>query len=113
MDAIIKFNPLDIEVIKTIVDKFLVELQAQLDEKKVQIEVTESARDWIATNGYDKNMGARPMQRLIQESIKKTLADEILFGKLSSHGGTAIVDVEEGKIKINIEKNTEKKGVVS
>ena len=66
LDAIIPFNPLSIEVIKTVVDKFLVELQAQLDEKKVQLEVSEKARDWIADKGYDKTMGARPMQRLIQ-----------------------------------------------
>jgi ATP-dependent Clp protease ATP-binding subunit ClpA len=87
LDAMISFNPLSIEVIKTVVDKFLVELQAQLDEKKVQLEVSEKARDWIADKGYDKTMGARPMQRLIQENIKKPLAEEILFGQFSSKGG--------------------------
>ena len=79
LDAIIQFNPLPTEVIKTVVDKFLVELQAQLDEKKVQIEVSEKARDWLVENGYDKNIGARPMQRLIQEAIKTQLAEEILY----------------------------------
>ncbi|MFM1569270.1 MAG: ATP-dependent Clp protease ATP-binding subunit ClpA, partial [SAR86 cluster bacterium] len=95
LDAIIPFNPLSIEVIKTVVDKFLVELQAQLDEKKVQLEVSEKARDWIADKGYDKTMGARPMQRLIQENIKKPLAEELLFGQFSSKGGVVYVDQKE------------------
>ena len=73
------------------VDKFLVELQVQLDVQKVQLEVSEDARDWLLEKGYDKNMGARPMQRLIQDTIKTVLAEEILFGKLSKAGGVASV----------------------
>ena len=110
LDAIIQFNPLHTEVIRTVVDKFLVELQAQLDEKKIQIEVSEEARDWLVENGYDKNMGARPMQRLIQEAIKKPLAQEILFGKLSKKGGIVYVDLSKNKLFIDCKqfKNKEK-----
>ena len=109
LDSIISFNPLDIKVIKTIVDKFLVELQAQLDEKKVQLEVSDEAREWIARKGYDKTMGARPMQRLIQDSIKTVLAEEILFGKLSKSGGIAYVSLEKGKIEVKFKENTKKR----
>ena len=104
LDAMIPFNPLSIEVIKTVVDKFLVELQAQLDEKKVQLEVSEKARDWIADKGYDKTMGARPMQRLIQENIKKPLAEEILFGQFSSKGGVVYVDQEEDGLSLKFKE---------
>ena len=86
LDAIIEFNSLDRKTILNVVDKFLVELQAQLDDKKVTMDVDEDARQWLATNGYDKIMGARQMSRLIQEKIKKPLAEELLFGKLE-HGG--------------------------
>ena len=95
LDAIVQFGSLPIEVIKTVVDKFLVEIQVQLDEKNVQLDVTEEAREWLAANGYDEKMGARPMQRLIQERIKKELAEDILFGKLSRNGGPVLVDVED------------------
>ncbi len=109
LDSIIQFNPLPTEVIKTVVDKFLVELQVQLDIQKVQLEVSDEAREWLLENGYDKNMGARPMQRLIQDTIKTVLAEEILFGKLSKAGGTAFVTLEEGKIKVNLTENSKKK----
>ena len=113
LDAIINFNPLDIDVIKTVVDKFLVELQAQLDEKKVQLEVSEQARDWIADKGYDKTMGARPMQRLIQEKIKKPLAEEILFGQFSSTGGVVYVDQEEDGLSLKFKESIKDKDKVS
>ena len=113
LDAIIPFNPLDIDVIKTVVDKFLVELQAQLDEKKVQLEVSEQARDWIADKGYDKTMGARPMQRLIQEKIKKPLAEEILFGQFSSTGGVVYVDQEEDGLSLKFKESIKDKDKVS
>jgi len=113
LDAIIPFNPLDIDVIKTVVDKFLVELQAQLDEKKVQLEVSEQARDWIADKGYDKTMGARPMQRLIQEKIKKPLAEEILFGQFSSRGGVVYVDQEEDGLSLKFIESIKDKDKVS
>ena len=113
LDAIIPFNPLSIEVIKTVVDKFLVELQAQLDEKKVQLEVSEKARDWIADKGYDRTMGARPMQRLIQENIKKPLAEELLFGQFSSKGGVVYVDQEEDGLSLKFKESIKDKDKVS
>ena len=88
------------EVIHTVLDKFLTELQAQLDEKKVTLEVEKDAREWLAENGYDSKLGARPMQRLIQDKIKKNLAESILFGDLSSSGGVVTVKLEDGDIKV-------------
>ena len=99
LDAIMQFNALPIEVIKTVVDKFLVELQTQLDGKKVQLEVDDAARDWIAREGYDEKMGARPMQRLIQEKIKRQLADDILFGELE-RGGLVRVTVQDDDLVV-------------
>ena len=104
LDAIIPFASLSKDVIKTVVDKFLVEIQVQLDDKKVQLEVTDEARVWLADNGYDEKMGARPMQRLIQNRIKKDLAEDILFGKLSSGGGVVHVTVEDGDLSLVIEE---------
>ncbi len=104
LDAIIPFASLSKEVIKTVVDKFLVEIQVQLDDKKVQLEVSDEARAWLAENGYDEKMGARPMQRLIQNRIKKDLAEDILFGKLSSGGGVVHVTVEDGDLSLDIEE---------
>ena len=109
LDGIIQFNPLPTEVIKTVVDKFLVELQVQLDTQKVQLDVSEEVREWLLENGYDKNMGARPMQRLIQDSIKTVLAEEILFGKLSKAGGIAYVELKNGKISIEFKDNSKQK----
>ena len=109
LDGIIQFNPLPEEVIRTVVDKFLVELQVQLDHQKVQMEVSEEVRSWLIENGYDKNMGARPMERLIQNSIKKMLAEEILFGKLSKVGGTAYVELKDGEISIEFKENIKNK----
>ena len=99
LDAIMQFNALPLEVIKTVVDKFLVELQAQLDGKKVQLDVDDAARDWIAREGYDEKMGARPMQRLIQEKIKRQLADDILFGELE-RGGVVRVTVQDDDLAV-------------
>jgi len=94
LDATIQFKALDTEVIHNVVDKFLVELQAQLDDKRVVIEVDKKARAWLAEKGYDQSMGARPMARLIQEKIKKPMAEAILFGELSENGGTVHVTAE-------------------
>ena len=105
LDAIIQFDSLSKDVIKTVVDKFLVEIQVQLDEKKVQLDVTEEAREWLAENGYDEKMGARPMQRLIQSRIKKELAEDILFGKLSRGGGIVLVTVSENELVLEIEES--------
>jgi ATP-dependent Clp protease ATP-binding subunit ClpA len=106
LDGIIQFNGLPMEVIKSVVDKFLTELQAQLDRKKVELEVDDAAREWIAREGYDEKMGARPMQRLIDEKIKSRLAEDILFGELADSGGTVYVSVEDGDIAIEIESRT-------
>ncbi|TMP80811.1 ATP-dependent Clp protease ATP-binding subunit ClpA [Pseudoalteromonas phenolica] len=97
LDNIIWFNHLDKEVILQVVDKFLVELQAQLDRKSVNLELTAAAREWLAELGYDKAMGARPMSRVIQEQLKKPLANEILFGKLAE-GGTVKVGLKSNKL---------------
>ncbi len=103
LDAIIQFNPLDSSVIHTVVDKFLCQLQQQLDEKRVQLEVDEEAKEWLAQHGYDEKMGARPMARLIQEKIKKPLAEEVLFGSLAG-GGVARVSVsDDGELVIESE----------
>lgn len=105
LDSIVQFGELSIDVIKTVVDKFLVQLQSQLDDKKVFIEIDDDARLWLAENGYDSKMGARPMDRLIQEKIKKPLAEEVLFGSLAHKGGTAFVSVEDGELVVSTEVN--------
>ena len=101
LDAIIQFSALDKRTIVNVVDKFLIELEAQLDDKKVTIEVTEAARAWLAEHGYDKIMGARPMARLIQDKVKRPLAEELLFGRLG-HGGHVIIELEGDDIKATI-----------
>lgn len=90
LDNIIWFNHLDLKVISQVVDKFIVQLQVQLDKKQVSLEVDRKARDWLAEHGYDKAMGARPMGRLIQEKLKKPLANEILFGGLQDGGSVRV-----------------------
>lgn len=102
LDAIIQFKGLDTKTILSVVNKFIDDLEAQLELRHVILEVDDEARSWLANNGYDKNMGARPMARLIQEQIKKPLAEELLFGKLSN-GGHVKVTTEKGKIKFLIE----------
>lgn len=95
LDSIISFAPLSQEVVSKVVDKFIMELEAQLDDRNVMIELTDAARAWLAEKGYDKLYGARPLSRVIQEHIKKALAEELLFGKLSK-GGVVMVDIEDG-----------------
>ncbi|MGB2172597.1 MAG: ATP-dependent Clp protease ATP-binding subunit ClpA [Porticoccaceae bacterium] len=103
LDTIVQFGSLPLNIIATVVDKFLVKLQNQLDEKKVFLKVDDKAREWLAINGYDAKMGARPMDRLIQNKIKKPLADEILFGALSQRGGTVSVTLKNDALDISIE----------
>ena len=98
LDETIQFNYLNKEVILSIVDKFLTKLQAQLDKRNVEIVVSNKVIDWIAKNGYDKEMGARPMERFISQNIKKPLVDKLLFGNLKS-GGLIKLDIEKGKLK--------------
>jgi ATP-dependent Clp protease ATP-binding subunit ClpA len=94
IDAIISFRALDEEIILRVVDKFLMQLEEQLHEKKVEAIFTESLRKFLAKKGFDPLMGARPMSRLIQDMIRKALADELLFGRLVN-GGKVTVDMDE------------------
>ena len=101
LDAIVQFDPLPEEVVLTVVDKFLVELQGQLDDKHVTLDIDDDARRWLVEKGYDKNMGARPMARVIQEHIKKPLAEKVLFGDLSSRGGVVTITVnDKGELEL-------------
>ena len=100
LDAWVPFKPLDLDVIKLIVDKFVKELNGQLAEKRVLVKLTEDAREWLAKNGFDARYGARPMSRLIHDRVKQPLASEILFGKLTD-GGSVQVDVDGEKLVLN------------
>jgi ATP-dependent Clp protease ATP-binding subunit ClpA len=102
LDAIIQFKPLSPDTIGHVVDKFITELQAQLEDKHVEIDLDDAARAWLAKNGYDPAMGARPMARIIREKIKKALADEILFGQLA-HGGHVSVSEKDGELAFSFE----------
>ena len=101
LDATIKFNPLPKSVILQVVDKFILQLEAQLLDRNVSVELSRKAAEWLAEKGYDSKMGARPLSRLIQEEIKKPLADDLLFGKLSK-GGMVKVLIKENKIDLKI-----------
>ena len=102
LDAVVQFNALDFEHILRVVDKFLIELEAQLQEKHVALHVDAEARRWLAEHGFDPQMGARPMARVIQENVKRLLADELLFGKLAE-GGKVALSVEDGKLAVATE----------
>jgi ATP-dependent Clp protease ATP-binding subunit ClpA len=97
LDAIVAFASLPAEVVQRVVDKFVLQLEAQLADRNVTIELSEEARSWLAEKGYDPRMGARPLARLIQETIKKPLAEEVLFGKLVSGGAVRVILEGEGK----------------
>ncbi|WP_410499030.1 ATP-dependent Clp protease ATP-binding subunit ClpA [Chitinibacter sp. S2-10] len=107
IDAIIPFAPLTHEIILQVVDKFLMQLEAQLHDKKVEAHFTDALKDYLAKHGFDPQMGARPMARLIQDTIRKALADELLFGRLVS-GGEVVIDIDDaGKVLLEIpEKET-------
>src|SRR3970040_1432041 len=96
LDAIISFNALDRDVILRVVDKFLMQLEQQLEEKKVGPSFTDALRQFLGTKGFDPQMGARPMARLIQDTIRSALADELLFGRLA-HGGKVTVDIGDNE----------------
>jgi ATP-dependent Clp protease ATP-binding subunit ClpA len=103
LDAIVSFNALDEEIILRVVDKFLLQLESQLAEKKVEVTFTDGLRKFLGKKGFDPLMGARPMQRLIQDTIRRALADELLFGQLVD-GGRLTVDVDEkGEVKLDID----------
>jgi ATP-dependent Clp protease ATP-binding subunit ClpA len=93
LDAMISFAPLDTVIILQVVDKFLMQLEAQLQDKKVEAQFSPALRDWLAREGFDAAMGARPMARLIQNTIRRALADELLFGRLV-HGGKVMIDLD-------------------
>ncbi len=110
LDAIVQFDNLSKEVMIHVVNKFIVELETQLLDKKVDLHVDDKAREWLAEQGYDKTMGARPMTRLIKEKIKKELAEALLFGDLAD-GGSVYISESKGKLSFNLvakQKNTEK-----
>jgi len=102
LDAIVPFANLSTDVISRVVEKFVLELELQLEDRRVHFDLTPAARAWLADKGYDRKMGARPLKRVIQEHIKKPLADELLFGKLVN-GGEVRVRVKDGKLAFDIE----------
>jgi ATP-dependent Clp protease ATP-binding subunit ClpA len=107
LDAIISFAALDRQIILRVVDKFLMQLEDQLHEKKVDVSFTQALKDFLAKKGFDPAMGARPMARLIQDTIRSALADELLFGRLAN-GGRVTVDLDEND-KVRLEFVEEKK----
>ncbi|MFP3874452.1 MAG: ATP-dependent Clp protease ATP-binding subunit ClpA, partial [Thiohalophilus sp.] len=106
LDAVIQFKQLSPDIISQVVDKFMFEFEAQLEEKGVSLEVDAEARTWLAMRGYDPTMGARPMARLIQENIKKPLAEELLFGKLAN-GGHIRISVDNDELSFEMESKDE------
>src|SRR6476646_1405034 len=107
LDAVVQFQPLGMDHILRVVDKFIIELEAQLHEKNVTLSATQVAREWLAQHGFDPLMGARPMARVLQDKIKRTLADELLFGKLVA-GGRVSIDVKDGELVVAAEPEPEK-----
>ena len=113
LDASIHFNGLPPEVVRNVVQKFIIQLEGQLAERNVQIEITDKAADWLATRGYDESFGARPLSRLIQEHVKKPMADELLFGKLKD-GGIVRIDIEPNDTeKLKFSYQPESRGLLS
>jgi ATP-dependent Clp protease ATP-binding subunit ClpA len=101
LDATIQFKSLDANVILNVVDKFLIELESQLEARKVSMTITDKARRWLAEKGYDPKMGARPMARVIQDEIKQVLANELLFGDLTN-GGRVKIDIKNGSLHCQV-----------
>ncbi len=108
LDAIVPFTNLQPETVEKVVDKFVIQLEAQLADKNVTIELSDEARKYLAKIGYDPSMGARPLGRVIQEKVKRPLAEEILFGKLAK-GGNVVVDYD-GELKFQFEEDKSAKG---
>jgi ATP-dependent Clp protease ATP-binding subunit ClpA len=107
LDAIVSFKALDESIIMRVVDKFLMQLEEQLHEKKVDAVFSPALRSYLAKHGFDPLMGARPMQRIIQDTVRKALADELLFGRLA-HGGSVVVDIDEdGKVQLQIQSSNQ------
>jgi ATP-dependent Clp protease ATP-binding subunit ClpA len=112
LDAVVAFKPLTPEIIRQVVQKFVLQMEVQLADRNVTISLTDDAADWLAKNGFDELYGARPLARVIQEHIKKPLADDILFGRLV-RGGHVRVVLKDSKIDFEIESNPEKPGKAS
>jgi len=113
LDATIAFGGLPPEVVRNVVQKFIIQLEGQLAERNVQIEITDKAADWLATRGYDESFGARPLARLISEHVKKPMADELLFGKLKN-GGIVKIDIDPAdKDKLKFAYSQEQRGLLS
>jgi ATP-dependent Clp protease ATP-binding subunit ClpA len=107
LDAVVSFAALDEQIILRVVDKFLMQLEAQLSEKKVEALFTENLKKYLAKNGFDPMMGARPMARLIQDTIRRALADELLFGKLAN-GGKVTIDLDDkGQVMLDIAQSAQ------
>ncbi|MBW8816154.1 MAG: ATP-dependent Clp protease ATP-binding subunit ClpA [Caulobacterales bacterium] len=109
LDAIVQFKPLTPEIIRQVVQKFVMQLEAQLADRHVTIETSDEAADWLAKNGFDELYGARPLARVIQENIKKPLADEILFGRLTKGGHVKVV-LKDSKLAFEIEGEERERG---
>jgi ATP-dependent Clp protease ATP-binding subunit ClpA len=107
LDAIIQFNNLDPRTIQRVVDKLLVEVEAQLEQKGVQLHIDDTAREWLARKGYDPKMGARPMARVIQDAIKRPLAEELLFGRLVNGGHAFVTLGPDDSLKVDVRASTE------
>jgi len=105
LDAIIGFTPLSRDVILRVVDKFLMQLEDQLHEKRVDVAFTDALREHLAKEGFDPTMGARPMQRLIQDTIRRALADELLFGRLVDGGHVEVGLDDEGRVQLTFPEN--------
>jgi ATP-dependent Clp protease ATP-binding subunit ClpA len=113
LDAVIHFNGLPAEVVRNVVQKFIIQLEGQLAERNVQIEITDKAADWLAKRGYDESFGARPLARTINEYVKKPMADELLFGKLKD-GGIVKIDIDPADAdKLKFAYSQESRGLLS
>ena len=107
LDAVVQFQSLGFDHILRVVDKFMIELESLLHEKNVTLSASPAARDWLAQHGFDPQMGARPMARVIQDRVKRKLADELLFGKLAD-GGRVVIDVVDGELTVETFAEPEK-----
>jgi len=107
LDSIVNFASLDAHTLSNVVDKFLVAFELQLNEKKVTLNVDQEARRWLAEKGYDPKMGARPMGRVIQEHLKKPLANELLFGELTKGGHVNVSVTKDNEISVEVVSETE------
>jgi len=110
LDAIVTFKALSPEAMETIVDKFILQLESQLTDRRVAIALTPAARTWLARTGYDRLFGARPLARVIQKEVRDVLTDQILFGELE-HGGTVTIDTAEDKLSFAYEPSRGEKSV--